>query len=147
MALRGPADGIPGYVGFRAEPSLKTRETCNIVMPFQTIEQVDEPRMEKGKQDQDSGSGEWFDPRERQIGGLSDKLIWGDNILILSSLKNGLTRDEFERQGELELICVDPPLISESTSRWTSRWATHTALRRADLLSQKIDYLPLARRA
>ncbi len=87
----------------------KTGEVCNIVLPFQTIEQVDEPRVEKGEQDQDSGFGELFDPRGRQMGGWTNKLIWGDNKLILSSLKNGPMREEIERQGGLKLIYIDPP--------------------------------------
>jgi hypothetical protein len=35
----------------------------------------------------------------RQLKGWTNKLIWSDNKLILSSLKNGLLRAEIERQG------------------------------------------------
>ncbi len=85
----------------------KTSEVCNIVMPFQVIEQVDEPRLGKNlSQDQltlfDSQSG-------RQISGWSNKLIWGDNKFILSSLKNGPLRREIEKQGGIKLIYIDPP--------------------------------------
>jgi site-specific DNA-methyltransferase (adenine-specific)/adenine-specific DNA-methyltransferase len=83
----------------------KTNEVCNIVLPFQTIEQVDEPRVEKGDAD-DLGL---FDPSGRQLGGWTNKLIWGDNKLILSSLKNGPMREEIEKQGGLKLIYIDPP--------------------------------------
>jgi DNA modification methylase len=83
----------------------KTGEVCNIVLPFQTIEQVDEPRKEQGEED-DLGL---FDERGRQLGGWTNKLIWGDNKLILSSLKNGPMREEIERQGGLKLIYIDPP--------------------------------------
>ncbi len=83
----------------------KTSEVCNIVLPFQTIEQVDEPRKEQG-QEADLGL---FDERGRQLGGWTNKLIWGDNKLILSSLKNGPMREEIERQGGLKLIYIDPP--------------------------------------
>ncbi len=41
--------------------------------------------------------------------GWTNKLIWGDNKLILSSLKNGPMRDEIERQGGIKLIYIDPP--------------------------------------
>ena len=34
---------------------------------------------------------------------------WGDNKLILSSLKNGPLREEIEKQGGLKLIYIDPP--------------------------------------
>jgi len=65
----------------------KTSEVCNLVLPFQVIEQVDEPRSEKDT----SLQLHLFntDNRGRQLEGWTNKLIWGDNKLILSSLKNG----------------------------------------------------------
>ena len=50
-----------------------------------------------------------FDERGRQLRGWTNKLIWGDNKLILSSLKNGPLREEIENQGGLKLIYIDPP--------------------------------------
>ena len=85
----------------------KTSEVCNIVLPFQVIEQVDEPRAEK-PEDTALQSG-LFDERGRQLKGWTNKLIWGDNKLILSSLKNGPLREEIEKQGGLKLIYIDPP--------------------------------------
>jgi DNA modification methylase len=85
----------------------KTSEVCNIVLPFQVIEQVDEPRAEKDSRLQMSLFG--LDARGRQLKGWTNKLIWGDNKLILSSLKNGPLREEIERQGGLKLIYIDPP--------------------------------------
>lgn len=85
----------------------KTNDVCNIVLPFQTIEQVDEPRAEKQKDTQ--LQMELFDTRGRQLKGWTNKLIWGDNKLILSSLKNGPLREEIEKQGGLKLIYIDPP--------------------------------------
>lgn len=83
----------------------KTNEVCNVVLPFQTIEQVDEPREEKEVKAQ----YELFDQRGRQLQGWTNKLIWGDNKLILSSLKNGPLRKEIEDQGGIKLIYIDPP--------------------------------------
>ena len=85
----------------------KTSEVCNIVLPFQVIEQVDEPRAEKPA-DKAIQPG-LFDARGRQLKGWTNKLIWGDNKLILSSLKNGPLREEIEKQGGLKLIYIDPP--------------------------------------
>ncbi len=85
----------------------KTNEVCNIVLPFQVIEQVDEPRAEKPA-DTAMQLG-LFDERGRQLQGWTNKLIWGDNKLILSSLKNGPMREEIEKQGGLKLIYIDPP--------------------------------------
>jgi adenine specific DNA methylase Mod len=85
----------------------KTDEVCNVVLPFQVIEQVDEPRAEK-PEDTALQAG-LFDARGRQLQGWTNKLIWGDNKLILSSLKNGPLRNEIEAQGGLKLIYIDPP--------------------------------------
>ena len=85
----------------------KTNEVCNIVLPFQTIEQVDEPRAEKPSEADMQLA--LFDERGRQLKGWTNKLIWGDNKLVLSSLKNGPLREEIEKQGGLKLIYIDPP--------------------------------------
>ncbi len=85
----------------------KTSDVCNIVLPFQVIEQVDEPRAEKPEDTEAQLS--LFDERGRQLKGWTNKLIWGDNKLILSSLKNGPLREEIEAQGGLKLIYIDPP--------------------------------------
>ena len=84
----------------------KTGDVCNVVLPFQVIEQVDEPRSEKELKLQT----ELFDMQTgRQIKGWNNKLIWGDNKLVLSSLKNGPLRQEIEGQGGIKLIYIDPP--------------------------------------
>lgn len=83
----------------------KTDEVTNVVLPFQTIEQIDEPR--EGKEFGDGGT--LFDMSGKQITGWTNKLIWGDNKLILSSLKNGPMKKEIEAQGGLKLIYIDPP--------------------------------------
>ena len=85
----------------------KTNEICNIVLPFQAIELVDEPRAEKP--DETGLQLDLFDERGRQRKGWTNKLIWGDNKLILSSLKNGPLREEIEEQGGLKSIYIDPP--------------------------------------
>ena len=88
----------------------KTNEVTNVVLPFQTIEHVDEPRSENGGK-RKNGQSLMFDldARGRQLKGWTNKLIWGDNKLILSSLKNGPLREEIEREGGLKLIYIDPP--------------------------------------
>ena len=87
----------------------KTSEVCNIVLPFQVIEQVDEPRAEKPEETALQADLFTTDSRGRQLKGWTNKLIWGDNKLILSSLKNGPLREEIEKQGGLKLIYIDPP--------------------------------------
>lgn len=85
----------------------KTAEITNVVLPFQSIEQIDEPRAETAGQVADLFA---FDAKTgRQSGGWTNKLIWGDNKLILSSLKNGPLRREIEAAGGLKLVYIDPP--------------------------------------
>lgn len=84
----------------------KTSDVTNVVLPFQSIEQIDEPRAESGAQVGDlfqMGAG------GRQGGGWSNKLIWGDNKLVLASLKGGPLRREIEAAGGLKLVYIDPP--------------------------------------
>ena len=83
----------------------KSSEVTNVVLPFQIIEQVDEPRNEdfefkQGVIDLETG---------RQQKGWTNKLIWGDNKYILSSLKNGPLREDIEKNGGIKLIYIDPP--------------------------------------
>jgi DNA modification methylase len=81
----------------------KTRDVCTTVLPFQTLEHIDEPRTETKTQ------ADLFDSRGRQLRGWTNKLIWGDNKLILSSLKAGALRQQIEDAGGLKLIYIDPP--------------------------------------
>ena len=84
----------------------KSQEVTNVVMPFQTIEHVDEPRAEEDLRVQP----ELFDLETgRQLKGWTNKLIWGDNKFVLSSLKSGSLRDEIEANGGIKLIYIDPP--------------------------------------
>jgi DNA modification methylase len=76
------------------------------VLPFQSIEHIDEPRKEASQQ------FDLFSMSEatgRQSGGWTNKLIWGDNKLILSSITNGPLRSEIEKVGGIKLIYIDPP--------------------------------------
>ena len=84
----------------------KSRDVTNVVLPFQTIEHVDEPRAEANL----TAQAELFDPTTgRQLKGWTNKLIWGDNKFVLSSLKSGPLRDEIEANGGIKLIYIDPP--------------------------------------
>jgi len=89
----------------------KSSEITSVVLPFQSIEQIDEPRQEQTSYKQIGGDMGLFaaDARGRQSSGWTNKLIWGDNKLILSSLKNGPLRRQIEDAGGLKLIYIDPP--------------------------------------
>lgn len=82
----------------------RKEDVTNVALPFHSIEHIDEPR-----KDPTAGSGFLFDLKGRQLEGWTNKLIWGDNKLILSSLANGPMREEIEKEGGLKLIYIDPP--------------------------------------
>lgn len=84
----------------------RKEDVTNIALPFHSIEHIDEPRKEA---DKPQTSLFETDFRGRQLKGWTNKLIWGDNKLILSSLANGPIREEIEKEGGLKLIYIDPP--------------------------------------
>jgi len=86
----------------------RSEEVTNAVLPFHSIEHIDEPRKEKIEK---SVALDLFsvDERGRQLKGWTNKLIWGDNKLIISSLLNGPLRKEIENEGGIKLIYIDPP--------------------------------------
>ncbi|MBU4443816.1 site-specific DNA-methyltransferase, partial [bacterium] len=86
----------------------RNETVINAALPFHSIEHIDEPRQEAypvGITDNLFAT----DLQGRQLKGWTNKLIWGDNRLILSSLVNGPLREEIEKQGGLKLIYIDPP--------------------------------------
>ncbi|MDL2290810.1 site-specific DNA-methyltransferase [Desulfovibrio sp. OttesenSCG-928-F20] len=93
----------------KREPELvwegKSTEVCDLVLPFRTLERVASPRAENVDQHSlFSGNAQGC-----QIKDWTNKVIWGDNRLVLSSLKNGPMREAIEAQGGLKLIYIDPP--------------------------------------
>ncbi|MGB4291273.1 MAG: site-specific DNA-methyltransferase [Bacteroidales bacterium] len=82
----------------------RNETVTNVVLPFHSIEHIDEPRKEVEPQ-----QTTLYDTTGRQLKGWTNKLIWGDNKLILSSLVNGPMREEIEKEGGLKLIYIDPP--------------------------------------
>jgi site-specific DNA-methyltransferase (adenine-specific)/adenine-specific DNA-methyltransferase len=69
----------------------KTRDVCTTVLPFQSLEHVDEPRQEADEKRE--AQQDLFDTRGRQVKGWTNKLIWGDNRLIRSLLRPALPFD------------------------------------------------------
>ena len=110
----------------------KTNEITNVVLPFQIIEQVDEPRSEEEIKQQTS----LFDMSGRQVAGWTNKLIWGDNKLILSSLKNGPLREEIEAQGGIKLIYIDPPFDVGADFSMSVEIGEETMTKKANVLEE-----------
>ncbi|PIQ09064.1 MAG: site-specific DNA-methyltransferase [Ignavibacteriales bacterium CG18_big_fil_WC_8_21_14_2_50_31_20] len=84
----------------------RKEDITNVALPFHSIEHIDEPRKEADKLQTSLFETDF---RGRQLKGWTNKLIWGDNKLILSSLANGPIREEIEKEGGLKLIYIDPP--------------------------------------
>lgn len=84
----------------------RKEDVTNIALPFHSIEHIDEPRKEAAKAQTSMFETDF---RGRQLKGWTNKLIWGDNKLILSALANGPLREEIEKEGGLKLISIDPP--------------------------------------
>jgi len=75
-------------------------ETAGCAMPMQKIETIDQPRSEaaaKGKQDLLA-----FDKETTRRDDFRNRLIWGDNKLVMASLLA-------EFKGKIDLIYIDPP--------------------------------------
>jgi len=82
----------------------KSDELTNVVLPFQIIERVEEPRRELKKVQ--AGFDFYSGQKTRD---WTNKLIWGDNKYILSSLRNGPMQQEIENNGGIKLVYIDPP--------------------------------------
>lgn len=103
------------------------------VLPFQSIEHIDEPR--KGTTQQ----YDLFSMSEstgRQSGGWTNKLIWGDNSLILSSLVNGPMRNEIEKAGGLKLVYIDPPFDVGSDFAMEIEVGDESVIRKASVIEE-----------
>lgn len=108
----------------------RKEDVTNIALPFHSIEHIDEPRKET------SQTLELFDTRGRQLKGWTNKLIWGDNKLILSSLANGPIRDEIEKEGGLKLIYIDPPFAVGADFGFTIEINGETAEKKQSIIEE-----------
>ena len=71
-------------------------DVAGSAMPLQKIETVDEPRARIEVQ------GGLFDTEKAHSDGFRNKLIWGDNKLVMASLMKDF-------KGQIDLIYIDPP--------------------------------------
>jgi len=116
----------------------KTNAVSNAVLPFHTIERVVEPRTEREVTLQINLNLFDMDDRERKrpLQGWTNKLIWGDNKLILSSLKNGPMRAEIEKQGGIKLIYIDPPFDAGADFSMTIHVGNSSFTKRGSVLQE-----------
>lgn len=71
-------------------------DVAGIAMPLQKIETIDEPRSRAEAQ------GSLFDEKKSHRDHFRNRLIWGDNKLVMASLLS-------EFKGAIDLIYIDPP--------------------------------------
>jgi len=74
----------------------RTVDIAGCAMPLQRIETVDEPASRAHVQ------GDLFDPVKSHSDDFRNRLIWGDNKLVMASLLK-------EFKGKIDLIYIDPP--------------------------------------
>jgi len=111
----------------------RKEDITNIALPFHSIEHIDEPRKETAKE---GDMYKMFDTRGRQLQGWTNKLIWGDNKLILSSLVNGPMRDEIEKEGGLKLISIDPPFAVGADFGFNIEIGNETAEKKQSIIEE-----------
>ena len=97
----------------------KTRDVCTTVLPFQTLEHIDEPRVETKAQE------DLFDSRGRQQRGWTNKLIWGCEWLRKS---DRIRRRQKSGHGFCRLGAgsrADAARRSEPLTRWRGDTLNH----------------------
>lgn len=110
----------------------RKEDITNVALPFHHIEHIDEPR----KEDTSGQTISMFDTKGRQKAGWHNKLIWGDNKLILSSLANGPMREEIEKEGGLKLVYIDPPFAVGADFSHTIELNGETATKSQSVLEE-----------
>lgn len=108
----------------------RKEDITNVALPFHHIEHIDEPRKEANE------ANLLFDLKGRQKAGWHNKLIWGDNKLILSSLANGPLREEIEKEGGLKLVYIDPPFAVGADFSHTIELNGETATKSQSVLEE-----------
>ena len=74
----------------------RTVDAAGLAMPMQRIETIDEPRARV------EGQGDLFDTQKAHLDDFRNKLIWGDNKLVIAALLK-------DYRGSIDLIYIDPP--------------------------------------
>ncbi len=82
----------------------KRTDVDRIILPFQTIETINESRASREKQKAQS-RGLVFEDQDKYGSNWYNRLIWGDNKYIMASLL-----EEFA--GKIDLIYIDPPFAT-----------------------------------
>lgn len=94
------------------------KEVPRVSLPFQVIETVNESRATREARKEREGQPTLFDIYEGKEGdtfeeGWKNKLIWGDNLLVMGSLLEKFA-------GKIDLIYIDPPFATGADFSFTA---------------------------
>lgn len=92
------------------------REPPRVNLPFQVIERVNESRATRQARKGQRGLFEVWEGKEGETfeEGWRNKLIWGDNLLVMSSLLEKFA-------GKIDLIYIDPPFATGADFSFTTQ--------------------------
>ena len=105
-----------------------------VSLPFQVIETVNESRATREAQ-KGGAQGTLFDVYEGKEGdtfeaGWRNKLIWGDNLLVMGSLLEKFA-------GKIDLIYIDPPFATGADFSFRAQIGDEEVTKDASLLEEK----------
>jgi adenine-specific DNA-methyltransferase len=113
------------------------REVPRVKLPFQVIETVHESRAsrEAAKLPQERSLFEVWEGREGSTfeDGWKNKLIWGDNLLVMGSLL-----EKFE--GKIDLIYIDPPFFTGVDQKITLTIGEDVGIEKIPSMSDEVAY-------
>jgi adenine-specific DNA-methyltransferase len=110
------------------------KEVPRVSLPFQVIETVNESRATREAK-KGSVQGGLFDVYEGKEGdtfeaGWRNKLIWGDNLLVMGSLLEKFS-------GKIDLIYIDPPFATGADFSFRTMIGEEEVTKEASLLEEK----------
>jgi len=109
------------------------KEVPRVNLPFQVIETVNESRATR--EIKKTKGGTLFDVYDGKEGdtfeaGWRNKLIWGDNLLVMGSLLEKFA-------GKIDLIYIDPPFLKKEDFSIKVQLAEHTIEKSASIVEDK----------
>src|SRR2546425_248721 len=109
------------------------KEVPRVRLPFQVIETVNESRATR--EEKKTKGGTLFDIYEGREGdtfeqGWRNKLIWGDNLLVMGSLLEKFA-------GRIDLIYIDPPFATGADFSFRASVGEEEVTKEASLLEEK----------
>lgn len=103
-------------------------DIAGCAMPLQKIETIDEPASRALVQ------GNLFDPNKAHRDDFRNRLIWGDNKLVMASLLK-------EFKGKIDLFYIDPPFFTGTDQKVTIKLGDgHMAVERERSIMEEVAY-------